>query len=197
MNFLTYALIAVFAQNTILSGTASLPMTLSSIKKPSRLATVSVMVSIFALLCALTILPLDYLMPIWSAYMPVRGLAVSLAALVWYRVIKAVLSKMPLLDDRIGEHLPLSALSSVVVGIPLLASENSITGVSSVVGLAIGTGLGFALAAWLIGAGLRRADNPDIPAALRGSPIMLIYIGLLAMAFSAFGGGLSLFGLKG
>lgn len=192
-SFFTYALIAVFAQNMLFSGATGMSITVFAARKASRLITVSVLVTIFALLGALTMLPFDYLAPIWSSYMPVRGLILTLSILLFYLIISRIVAHFVNLNDAIGEFLAPAALNGAVFGLPLLLNINSITDPARVLGLAFGAGFGFALAAWLIAAGMRRTDNPDIPKVFRGAPIMLIYIGILSLAFNSFGDGLELF----
>ena len=54
------------------------------------------------------------------------------------------------------------------------------------VGLALGSCLGFLLLSWLTAEGMERLDNPDMPAAFRGLPATLVYLGLLALALMGF-----------
>lgn len=191
--FLSYALVAVFAQNLLLSGAVGASTLLYSVRKPKRLLAVSGLIALFALLSSLTVLPFDYWIPIWSSYMTVRGIMLSIAIMLWYLIITAIAERIPALADSIAEHIPTAAINGAVLGIPLLLNINSITDPVKIIGLCIGAGAGFALVAWLLNTGLRRANNPDIPPALRGAPVMLIYIGILSMAFCAFGDGLELY----
>lgn len=192
-SFLTYALLAVFAQNVLFSGMTNLTTTIFAARKTSRLLTISVLVSIFAMLGALAMLPLDYLAPIWSTHMAVRGILLTVAILIFYLIISRIVASFVNLHDAIGEFIAPAALNGAVLGLPLVLNLNSITAFGDVLGLAFGAGFGFALASWLVAAGMRRADNPDIPKAFRGAPVMLIYIGILSLAFSAFGTDLKLF----
>ncbi|MBE6752931.1 MAG: hypothetical protein E7559_01020 [Ruminococcaceae bacterium] len=192
-SFMTYALIAVFVQNMLFSGATGMTVTIFAARKVSRLLTIAVLVSVFALLGSLAMLPFDYYAPIWSSYMPVRGIILTGAIILCYLIISRIVSHIENLNDAIGEYLAPAALNGAVFGLPLLLNLNSITDPARVLGLAFGAGFGFALAAWLIAAGMRRADNPDIPPVFRGAPVMLIYIGILSLAFNAFGGGLQLF----
>ncbi len=189
---MTYALAAVFAQNLALSGAVPFGMIAAYFQKPKRLLAVSVMVSVFSLLTALSVLPLDYIAPLWSSPIPVRAFLLCLAAILWYLIAAAIFSRLHGVEE-IAELLPTAALNGTVLAMPLILDINAVSDPLRVCGLAAGSGLGFALAVWLLMCGLRRADNPDIPEALRGAPVMLFYTGLLALGFSAFGGGMSLF----
>lgn len=191
-NFIVYALAAVFVQNLALSGAAPFGMISMFISKPKKLPTVSVMISVFSLLTALSVLPLDYVAPIWSSPIPIRAFLLCITAIIWYLIASAIFSRLHGVDET-AELLPTAAINGTVLAMPLMLDINAITDPLRVCGLAAGSGLGFALAAWLLMCGLRRADNPDIPEAFRGTPVMLVYTGLLALGFEAFGGGISLF----
>ena len=191
-DFIVYALSAVFLQNLLLSGAVPFGMISSYMRKPKKLVGMSVMVSAFSLLTALTVLPLDYLAPLWSSPIPIRAFLLCLAAALWYLIASALFSRLLDVED-ITEQLPTAALNGTVLAMPLILDINAVSDPLRVCGLAAGSGLGFALAVWLLMCGLRRADNPDIPEAFRGAPVMLVYTGLLALGFEAFGGGMSLF----
>lgn len=195
-SFFLYALIVVFAQNLFLGGSVNTGAVLNAVRKPVRLWATAGFTSLFTLLCALSVLPFDRYLPMWaiSSSLPVRAAAVALAAVMWYLIVSAVLARIPAVSEEVAGCASQGAFSGAALGAPLLLfngaaapfslREGSITYMPSVLGYCLGAGLGFVLASWLLNAGMRRADNPDIPAALRGAPVMLIYIGLLALAFS-------------
>lgn len=183
-----FTLLAVFAQNTLLIGSSTISSVLVSVKRPSRLMAVSCFISLFTLLSAVTMLPFDRYLPLWavSSSLPVRAAAVCAAVLVWYLIVSRIVSSIPKLRDSVGDCVAAGAFNGAAIGAALLLFVGVISDFWSILEYSIGTGLGFALASWLLNAGMRRADNPDIPSAFRGAPVMLIYIGLIALAFSAF-----------
>lgn len=191
-NIIAYAIAAVFAQNIVLCGAVPFGMINMYLHEPRKLAGTSVLVSLFSLLAALTLLPFDYIAPIWSSPVSVRAAMLCVAVVLWYLIISAVFSHIDRLKET-AETLPTAALNGAVMVMPLILDINAVSDPVRVCGLAAGSGAGFALAVWLLMCGLRRADNPDIPEMFRGTPIMLIYMGLLSLAFSVFGGGISLF----
>ena len=187
--FMTYALTAVFLQNVVFSAASDASLTLLALRKPPKLFAVSLLVSLFSLLAILTVYPFDALIDAnWLSYMPVRGVLVSAAAFLWYLIAGGLLRKIDSINKTIGSYLAPSALNGAVMAMPLVLGTESVDSVWSAVGMAVGSGAGFALASWLINIGMRRMQNPDIPKFLQGAPSMLIYIGLLSLLFSAFGG---------
>lgn len=187
-DILTYALAAVFVQNVVFSSTSDVSLTLLALRKPPKLAAVSVLVSLFSLLSTLTIYPLDVLLDTeWLSYMPIRGVLLAASALMWYLVVSAIVRKIDGLNKKIGFFLAPAALNGAVMAVPLLLGTTEIGSIWAAVGMAAGSGAGFALASWLINIGMRRANNPDMPKCFQGAPAMLIYIGLLSLLFRVFG----------
>ena len=185
--FVTLSLAAIFTENTLLSGAADTDLALDSLRRLPRLAAVSLTVAIFSLLDSLTVLPLDrFIHAEWLTYMPVRGFLLTLIALLWYFIAGGLLRRSAWINKNAGQLIPVAALNGAVLAAPGLLGGGA-ESIGAVFGSSLGAGLGFALAAWLIGTGMRRFDNPDISSGMRGAPAMLIYIGLLALAFSAFG----------
>jgi electron transport complex protein RnfA len=86
-----------------------------------------------------------------------------------------------------GIFLPLITTNCAILGLALI---NIIKGYALLEGIAfaLGAGTGFTLAL-LIMSGIReRLEFADTPESLRGIPIALIIAGLLALAFTGFGG---------
>ena len=109
-----------------------------------------------------------------------------IAALVQF--VEMVLKKlMPSLYKALGVYLPLITTNCAVLGVALLSVQNEYTILESVVN-GIGASIGFFLAIVLM-AGIReKLETSKIPEAFKGTPIVLITAGLMAIAFCGFGG---------
>ena len=109
-----------------------------------------------------------------------------IAALVQF--VEMVLKKvMPSLYKSLGVYLPLITTNCAVLGVALLSVQNEYTILESVVN-GVGASIGFFLAIVLM-AGIReKLENSNIPEAFKGTPIVLITAGLMAIAFCGFGG---------
>ena len=83
--------------------------------------------------------------------------------------------------------LLLSAFNSAVLVIPF-AVQSIGSGFIGAVFLAIGGAAGYSLALFLVSEGLKRLNYSDMPKAFRGIPAVIIFIGILAMAFASFSG---------
>ncbi|WP_124067952.1 electron transport complex protein RnfA [Clostridium sp. E02] len=109
-----------------------------------------------------------------------------IAALVQF--VEMFLKKaVPPLYEALGVYLPLITTNCAVLGVALTSVQKSYNILESVVN-GIGTSLGFTIAIVML-AGIReRIENNDIPYSFKGSPIVLITSGLMAIAFFGFSG---------
>lgn len=109
-----------------------------------------------------------------------------IAALVQF--VEMVLKKMmPALYKSLGVYLPLITTNCAVLGVALLSVQNDYGILASTIN-GIGASVGFFLAICLM-AGIReKLENSNIPEAMKGTPIVLITAGLMAIAFCGFGG---------
>lgn len=126
------------------------------------------------------------LVPAQLEYLNTIVFILVIAALVQF--VEMVLKKMmPALYKSLGVYLPLITTNCAVLGVALLSVQNEYGVLESVVN-GIGASLGFLFAIVLM-AGIReKLENSNIPEAFKGTPIVLITAGLMAIAFCGFGG---------
>lgn len=126
------------------------------------------------------------LVPLGLAYMDTIVFIAVIAALV--QLVEMVLKKfIPGLYKALGVYLPLITTNCCVLGVALTNVQDGNNFIRSVV-YALGTSCGFCISIILL-AGIReRIEDNDIPHVLKGSPILLITAGLMAMAFCGFAG---------
>ncbi|MBQ1689489.1 MAG: electron transport complex subunit RsxA [Lachnospiraceae bacterium] len=109
-----------------------------------------------------------------------------IAALVQF--VEMVLKKMvESLYQALGVYLPLITTNCAVLGIAIINVQKEYSILTSVVN-GFGTALGFTIAIVIL-AGIReRCEDNDIPESFKGTPIVLIISGLMAIAFCGFAG---------
>lgn len=109
-----------------------------------------------------------------------------IAALVQF--VEMVLKKMsPPLYNALGVYLPLITTNCAVLGVAITNVSSGYSFVESIVN-GFGTALGFTIAIVIL-AGLReKMEYNDIPESFKGTPIILLTAGLMAIAFSGFSG---------
>ncbi len=107
-----------------------------------------------------------------------------IAALV--QLVEMYLKKYsPGLYAKLGVYLPLITTNCAVLGVALTNVQNNYGFLECVVA-GLGTAIGYTIAI-VIMAGIReKIEMNDIPESFKGSPIILVTSGLMAIAFIAF-----------
>ena len=96
-------------------------------------------------------------------------------------------STSPLLHQVLGIYLPLITTNCAVLGVALLALQQSLS-FAQTLAYAAGAALGFTLVMVLFAAIREKLDHAAVPTAFAGTPITLIIAGILSMAFMGFAG---------
>ncbi|MGI6261474.1 MAG: Rnf-Nqr domain containing protein [Acutalibacteraceae bacterium] len=189
MQLMIYALLATFAQNMIFTAGIGADRAIRAAAKPKQILPSAGLVAIFSLVGLLGSVVSRRLLQAIPALETVRMLPpiLFLAAAYLLILLFANLVHKPLFI-YLKEILSGCAFNSIVM---LLGTAGSVYTVSfsKMIGFSIGTGVGFLLATLLIAEGIRRIGNPDMDRCFLGLPSLLIYIGILAMAFVGFTGG--------
>ena len=109
-----------------------------------------------------------------------------IAALV--QIVEMFLKKKsPSVYKALGIYLPLITTNCAVLGIALTNVQTEYNFLQSVAS-GFGTGVGYTIAIVLL-AGIRsRINENDLPAPLRGAPIVMIAAALMSIAFMGFSG---------
>ena len=124
--------------------------------------------------------------PLGLEFMKTIVFILVIAALV--QIVEMFLKKSsPGVYKALGIFLPLITTNCAVLGVALTNVQNGYNFIESVLA-GFGTALGFTLAIVLL-AGIRsRINEDDLPAPLRGAPIVLIAAALMSIAFMGFSG---------
>ena len=109
-----------------------------------------------------------------------------IAALVQF--VEMFLKKsMPSLYDALGVYLPLITTNCAVLGVAITNVQKGYGILAGVIN-GVGTSVGFTIAIVLM-AGIReKMEYNDVPEAFKGTPIVLVTAGLMAIAFFGFSG---------
>ncbi|MBR7010960.1 MAG: electron transport complex subunit RsxA [Oscillospiraceae bacterium] len=128
----------------------------------------------------------NVLEPLGLDFMKTIVFILVIAALV--QIVEMFLKKKsPGVYKALGIFLPLITTNCAVLGVALTNVQNGYNFIESVLS-GFGTALGFTLAIVLL-AGIRsRINEEDLPAPLRGAPIVLIAAALMSIAFMGFSG---------
>ena len=124
--------------------------------------------------------------PFQITYLQTIVFILVIAGLVQF-VEMALKKMMPALYASLGVFLPLITTNCAVLGVALTNVQKEYTILESIVN-GLGTAVGFTVAIVLL-AGIReRIEDNDIPESFKGSPIVLVTAGLMAIAFCGFAG---------
>lgn len=185
---LLIAISAALVNNVVLSQFLGLCPFLGVSKKAKTAAGMGAAV-IFVITISSLLTSLIYkfiLAPTDMEYLNTIVFILVIAALVQF--VEMVLKKLsPSLYSALGVYLPLITTNCAVLGVALLNVQNSYGILESVMN-GLGTAVGFTIAI-VIMAGIReKIEYNNISPALKGTPIVLVTAGLMAIAFSGFSG---------
>lgn len=93
----------------------------------------------------------------------------------------------PKLFRKVRKYVHLTIFNCTVIG-ALFLNSNFGSDIWSYIGYGFGTGIGFFLACFLLNIAHEKLDSDKIPKVFRGYPIMLVYIGVISLAFYALAG---------
>ena len=127
----------------------------------------------------------DYVLaPLGMEFMKTIVFILVIAALV--QIVEMFLKKTsPAIYNALGIYLPLITTNCAVLGVALTNVQSGYNFIQSVLS-GFGTAVGYTLAIVLL-AGIRsRINEEDLPAPLRGAPIVLIAAALMSIAFMGF-----------
>jgi Na+-translocating ferredoxin:NAD+ oxidoreductase RnfA subunit len=146
----------------------------------------SILLLIFTVATAALFHPIDQILPVTWWYHTLRPLIVIGITCVLYVLALIVLHFFPSLKRRMRHLLPLAVFNNTVVGVSLLLNLQVSVSFWLSIALAAGAAVGFLAVSAITAEAVERMDNPDIPAAFRGLPATLVYMGLLALALMGF-----------
>lgn len=187
--FFLSMVLAVFAQNAVLSRALGVSRLTKLVMDGEDFTRFAVMLTLVQLLCVPMAYYANGLLADFAQRSAVRPLVMVLIAgasmgIVWLALTKLV--KRPWVPGLLKE-LPLATFNCAVLGTLLVSVTQSYTFLQSL-GFALGSGVGYAGALAVVGQAQERLSNSEIPSSFRGLPITLVYLGILALAIYGFTG---------
>lgn len=185
---LGYTLLAVLAENLVLSAGIGSSRMLRAARKPGQLLPYAGLICFFTLCTSLLTRMLDPMIASWSRPELYRPLVYAVCAAGIY-VAAALVLKLgfPNWFAKVEGILPSTSINCIVIALPFIAGGRELDA-WHVAALSLGAGIGFILAAWLAAEGIRRINNIRMAKAFLGLPSLLIYLGILSLALMGFGG---------
>ena len=104
------------------------------------------------------------------------------------QAVDTILRKInPMLFKAFGVYLVLVIANCIILAVPLILADNEYNAWESLM-LALGAGLGFLAALFLMSSARERLELANVPPTYRGLPIAFVVAGLFALAFLGFSG---------
>lgn len=186
--FMSYAVLAVFAQNLVLTGGIGASRLIRAVRKPGQLLPYGLTVTLFTVAAGIITYPVNLLIKDSEAGVYLRPVLFALCITVIYIAVYLTGKRfLPKLYEKYGNMLTSCAFNGIVAGVPFIVSLRAYS-FAQAIGFCFGSAVGFMLAALLVSEGLRVLDSAELPRAFRGIPASLLYIGILSLAFAGFSG---------
>lgn len=126
------------------------------------------------------------LQPLHLGFLQILVFIGTVAAVVQF--LDTMLRKThPALHKSFGVYLMLITTNCIILAVPLLNAQGKVSALEAFV-LALGSGLGFALALFLMSCAREKLELARVPKAFEGLPIAFALAGLFALAFMGFSG---------
>lgn len=105
------------------------------------------------------------------------------------QLVEMIVEKfLPSLYSSLGIYLPLIAVNCAILGGSLFMQQRDFVNVGEATVYALGSGIGWYLAIVVLAAIREKLSYSNVPAALKGTGITFITVGLMGIAFMAFSG---------
>ena len=128
------------------------------------------------------------LIPLDLVYLRTIVYILIIAALV--QSVEIILKKkIPSLYNALGVYLPLITTNCAVLGVSIDSAQKNLSFGDSML-YSVGTAIGFFIAIVLMSGIREKIEFSNVPKAFKGTPIVLIIAGLMAIAFYGFAGAL-------
>ncbi|WP_312695552.1 Rnf-Nqr domain containing protein [Caproiciproducens sp.] len=189
VQMLVTALLAVTAENILFAGGIGFSHALRAGRRAKTLGLYSVFVTVFTLISMVAGYLLAPLIAGSETLTVLRPVILALCAAAAYIAASFVLKTFfSQFYRKYGKLLSPAAINTVVLSMPYVLKSFKLS-LPDAVGFALGTGAAFFLAALVFSRTSASCRNADMPKAFSGLPAVLIYIGILSMAFAGFTGG--------
>lgn len=183
---LTAALLGIFIENAAFERAMGINVLLYAARKKENLIGIFVGAIYVTTVSSAIICWLDRYFSSWEYYnIMIPFIYIFVVSAVYLLTLMAVWKFFPKIFRKVKKYVHLSVFNCAVLGALFIQSQIGGT-FASYVGYGIGTGLGFLLAGYLIYAAEDRLNSESVPAAFRGMPVTMIYIGIISLTLSAF-----------
>jgi len=187
-NFITAALLAIFLQNAVFERALGINILLYASRQKSNVIGFTLGLCYITTLSSVAVWVLDRFLGEHKYYSMLSSvLYVAIIGIIYIISLIVIWRYFPALFKKIKKFVHLTVFNCSVLGALFLNSQIG-ESIFSYIGYGLGTAIGFFAAGYLLYIAHDRLNSELVPAAFRGMPIMIIYVGILALALHAFSG---------
>lgn len=182
------AMVSIFVQNAIFERAFGANVAIYASRKESHITGFAAGITLMTTVASVISYFLDgLLLPYKYGWLFMPLVYVAVISILYLIALLGMWRLLPKMFARARKYAHLAVFNCAVIGALFLNSYYG-SDIWSYIGHGMGTGIGFFLACLLLNIAREKLDSDKIPKAFRGYPIMLVYIGVISLAFYALVG---------
>ncbi len=182
------SMLSIFVQNAIFERAFGSNVAIYASRKESHVIGFTLGITLMTTVASVITYFLDGLiLPLKSGWLFMPFIYVAVISILYLIALFGMWGLFPKMYARVRKYAHLAVFNCTVIG-ALFLNSNYGSDIWSYIGYGMGTGIGFFLASLLLNIAHEKLDSDKIPKAFRGYPIMLVYIGVISLAFYALVG---------
>lgn len=182
------AMVSVFVQNAIFDRAFGSNVAIYASRKNGTVVGFTIGITAMTTLASIISCFVDQAMlPTEFGWLFMPLIYVCIISVLYIMALLLLWRCFPKLFKRVRKYVHLAIFNCTVIG-ALFLNSNYGSDIWSYIGYGFGTGIGFFLACFLLNVAREKLDSEKIPKVFRGYPIMLVYIGVVSLAFYALAG---------
>lgn len=182
------AMVSVFVQNAIFDRAFGSNVVIYASRKNSTVIGFTIGITVMTTIASsFSYLADRLLLPTKFGWLFMPLIYVAIISILYVSALLLMWRVFPKLFRKIRKYVHLAVFNCTVIGALFLNSSYG-SDFWSYIGYGFGTGIGFFLACFLLNVARDKLDSDKIPKVFRGYPIMLVYIGIVSLAFYALAG---------
>lgn len=182
------AMVSIFVQNAIFERAFGANVAIYASRKENHVSGFTIGITAMTTIASIITYFLDKaILPFKYGWLFMPLIYVAIISILYISTLLFLWRVFPKIFAKIKKYAHLTIFNCTVIG-ALFLNSNYGDDIRSYIGYGFGTGIGFFLAALMLNIAHEKLDSDKIPKAFRGYPIMLIYIGIISLAFYALVG---------
>ena len=188
MDFILLAMTAITLENAIFTRALGIGKTVFTVHRGRQILVYGGMVTVITMLSSMAGYWMTGLMTSLGWASSYRSIIYLVGMAAIYAACHFAIGLLPKrISSRANGYLSLATFNCAVLGSVMLSAMQSYS-FAQYMGFGFGTGVGFTAAYWLVVEGRERTELSTLPRAFRGFPAMVLYIGIMSLAFYGLSG---------